>query len=202
MDRIKAIIKDIVKQYGINKVHYSLATLDEKLDIALKFNQKVDSNPEFLGYIDSIRSNLGGSDWAKSLGEAKGMFIEDNGGRVTAKKVLVVFIDDKSSSKDNDMEDSVRVLEDAGIRVIPIGLDQAEKAELETLTLVEEDVLMPPKDESPEETAKDIMDRALNGKCFSYFLKCLKDVVPEEREVSRRWRSETRKFGGKRADEG
>ena len=170
MDRIKAIIKDIVKQYGINKVHYSLATLDEKLDIALKFNQKVDSNSEFLGYIDSIRSNLGGSDWAKSLGEAKGMFIEDNGGRVTAKKVLVVFIDDKSSSKDNDMEDSVRVLEDAGVRVIPIGLDQAEKAELETLTLVEEDVLMPPKDESPEETAKDIMDRALNGKCFSCFL--------------------------------
>ena len=163
MKRTKAIIKEVVKQYGMNKVLYSLATLDDKLDIAVKFNQKVGSNSEFMGYVDSVPSKIGGSDLAKILEEAQTIFTEDNGGRVTAKKVLVVIIDGKSSSRVNDIEDAVRVVEDVGIRVIPVGIDQAEKAELETLTLVEEDVLMPSKDESPEDTAKEIMDRALNG---------------------------------------
>jgi len=164
MNKTKEIIKDIVKKYGINKVHYSLATLGDKLDIVLKFNVQVKSNEQFMGYVDSIPNVKGSSELAKALEESPSMFAEENGGRPNAKKILVVIIDNKSESSDNDIEDAVSIVQDAGIRVIPVGLDQADKVELYTVTFVEEDVLTPSNEETAEDIAKDIMDRALNGK--------------------------------------
>ena len=164
MNKTKEIIKEIVKTYGINKVHYSLATLGDKLDIALKFNLQVDSNAQFMAYVDSIPNVKGGSDLAKALEESPSIFAEDNGGRPNAKKILVVVVDNKSDSSENDIEDAVSVVEEAGIRVIPVGLDQADKTELQSTTLVEDDVLTPSNDDTPEDIAHDIMDRALNGK--------------------------------------
>lgn len=163
MKKTKEIIKEAVKKYGINKVHYSLATLGDKLNIALKFNLQVDSNAQFMAYVDSIPNVRGGSDLAKALEQSPSMFAEENGGRPTAKKVLVVIIDNKPDSSENDIEDAVSLVKDAGIRVIPVALDQADKMELEAVTLVEEDVLKPTNDETAENIAKDIMDRALNG---------------------------------------
>ena len=172
-----------MKKYGINKVHYSLATLKDKLEITLKFNLLVDSNSQFMAYVDSIPNLKGGADLAKALEDSPSMFTEENGGRPTAKKILVVVIDSKSDSSENDIEDAVSLVEDTGIRVIPVGLDQADKTELQTLTLVEEDVLTPSKDETPEDIAKDIMDRALNGErmicrmMINNFSACLCQVV-------------------------
>ena len=172
-----------MKKYGINKVHYSLATLKDKLEIAMKFNLLVGSNSQFMAYVDSIPNLKGGADLAKALEDSPSMFTEENGGRPTAKKILVVVIDSKSDSGENDIEDAVSLVEDTGIRVIPVGLDQADKTELQSLTLVEEDVLTPSKDETAEDIAKDIMDRALNGErmirrmMMNNFIACLCQVA-------------------------
>lgn len=176
LKKTKEVIKDIVKMYGINKVHYSLATFGDKLDIALKFNLKVDSNSQFMAYVDSVPNVKGRSDLAAALEASPSIFTEENGGRPSAKKVLVVVVDNKSESSENDIEDAVRLVKDAGVRLIPVGLDQADNTELQTLTLVEEDVLTPSRDEPADNIAKDIMDRALNGKyvnCIMNIEQCL-----------------------------
>lgn len=163
LKKTKEIIKNIIKKYGINKVHYSLGTLIRKLNIIVKFNKEVDSNSEFMALVDDIPTIKGGADLVKALGESPAMFTEENGGRPSAKKVLVVIIDNKSDSDDDDIKDAASLVKELGIRVIPVGLDEADKVELDKTTPVDEDVLIPSDDKPAEDIAKDIMDRALNG---------------------------------------
>lgn len=164
LKKTKDIIKDIIKKYGINKMHYSLGTLGSKLDIIVKFSEEVNNNDEFMAFVDNIPAVKGEFDLAKSLEETPAMFSEENGGRPNAKKILVVIIDNKSDSTGDEVEDTASLVKEAGVRVIPVGLDKADQVELDKTTTVEEDVLTLPDDKTSEEIAKDIMDRALNGK--------------------------------------
>lgn len=172
LKKTKEIIKNIVKKYGINKVHYSLGTLTRKLNIIVKFNEEVDSNSQFMVLVDNIPTIRGGSDLVKALGESPAMFTEDNGGRPSAKKILVVIIDNKSDSDDDDIKDAATLVKELGIRVIPVGLDKADKVELDKTTPVDEDVLTPSDDKTAEDIAKDIMNRALNGENIIFVNKC------------------------------
>ena len=144
-------------------MHYSVGTLIRKLNIIVKFNKEVDSNSEFMALVDDIPTIKGGADLVKALGESPAMFTEENGGRPSAKRVLVVIIDNKSDSDDDDIKDAASLVKELGIRVIPVGLDEADKVELDKTTPVDEDVLIPSDDKPAEDIAKDIMDRALNG---------------------------------------
>ena len=144
-------------------MHYSLGTLIRKLNIIVKFNEEVDSNSQFMALVDNIPTIRGGSDLAKALEESSTMFTEENGGRPSAKKILVVIIDNTLDSEDDDIEDAASLVKELGIRVIPVGLDKADKVELDKTTPVDEDVLTPSDDKTAEEIAKDVMDRALNG---------------------------------------
>ena len=144
-------------------MHYSLGTLIRKLNIVVKFNEEVDSNSQFMALVDNIPTIRGGSDLAKALEESPTMFTEENGGRPSAKKILVVIIDNKLDSEDDDIEDAASLVKELGIRVIPVGLDKADKVELDKTTPVDEDVLTPSDDKTAEDIAKDIIDRALNG---------------------------------------
>jgi len=163
LKKTKEIIKNVIKKYGINKMHYSVGTLIRKLNIIVKFNEEVDSNSQFMALVDSIPTIKGGSDLAKALEESPAMFTEENGGRPSAKKILVVIIDNKLDSNDDDIEDAASLVKELGIRVIPVGLDKADKVELDKTTAVDEDVLTPSDDKTAEGIAKNIMDRALNG---------------------------------------
>ena len=144
-------------------MHYSLGTFGSTLNPIVKFNRPVDSNAQFMALVDSLRSAQGGSDLAKAIEESPAMFTEENGGRPNAKKILVVIIDNKSDSTGDDTEDAAAVVREAGIRVIPVGLDRADRVELDKTTAVEEDVLTPPDSETAKDIAEDIMERALNG---------------------------------------
>ena len=163
LKKTKEIIKNVIKKYGINKMHYSLGMLIRNLNIIVKFNEEVDSNSQLMALVDSIATIKGGSDLANALEESPAMFTEENGGRPSAKKILVVIIDNKLDSDDDDIKDAASLVKELGIRVIPVGLDKADKVELDKTTPVDEDVLTPSDDETAEDIAKDIMDRALNG---------------------------------------
>lgn len=164
LKKTNEIIKDIVSKYGINKMHYSLGTFGSTLNVIIKFSRQVNSNAQFMGLVDTVREVPGSSDLAKALEESPAMFTEENGGRPNAKKILVVIIDNKSDSSSDDTEDAAAVAREAGIRVIPVGLDRADKGELQKTTAVEEDVLTPSDSDSAQNIAKDIIRRALNGK--------------------------------------
>lgn len=164
LKKTKDIIKDIVGKYGINKMHYSLGTFGSKLNVIIKFSRQVNSNAQFMRLVDSVRGVQRGSDLAKALEESSAMFTEENGGRPSAKKILVVIIDNKSDSSGDDTEDAAALVREAGIRVIPVGLDRADKGELDKTTAVEEDVLTPPGSDTAQNIAEDIIRRALNGK--------------------------------------
>lgn len=144
-------------------MHYSVGMLVRKLNVIVKFNEEVDSNSLLMTRVDNIPTIRGGSDLVKALEESPAMFTEENGGRPSAKKILVVIIDDKLDSNDDDIKDAASLVEELGIRVIPVGLDKADQVELVKTTPVDEDVLTPSDDKTAEDIAKDIMDRALNG---------------------------------------
>jgi len=163
LKKTKEIIKNVIRKYGINKMHFSLGTLIRKLNIIVKFNEKVDSNSQLMALVDNIPTIRGGADLAKALEESPAMFTEENGGRPSAKKILVMIIDDKLDSDDDDIEDAASLVKELGIRVILVGLDKADKVELDKTTTVDGDVLTPSDDKTAEDIAKDIMDRALNG---------------------------------------
>ena len=145
-------------------MHYSLGTFGSKLNVIIKFSRQVNSNAQFMRLVDSVRGVQRGSDLAKALEESSAMFTEENGGRPNAKKILVVIIDNKSDSSGDDTEDAAALVREAGIRVIPVRLDRADRGELDKTTAVEEDVLTPPDSDTAQNIAEDIIRRALNGK--------------------------------------
>lgn len=70
------------------------------------------------------------------------MFIEENGGWLNVKKILVVIIDNKLDSFGDDIEDVVVLVREVGIWVILVGFDRVDKGELDKMIVVEEDVLI------------------------------------------------------------
>ena len=159
----KDIIKEIVGKYGVNKIQYSVATFGSTLNRNLRFDLAVDSDERLLTAIDSLVNTNRGSALAEALEDSPKIFKEESGGRAEAKKILVLITDNKSDSFADDVEDAASKVIDEGIRVIAVGLDKADKVELDQTTPVGEDVLVPPTDETAENIAKDVMERVFNG---------------------------------------
>lgn len=78
----------------------------------------------------------------KVLEEFLVMFIEENGGWLNVKKILVVIIDNKLDSFGDDIEDVVVLVREVGIWVILVGFDRVDRGELDKMIVVEEDVLI------------------------------------------------------------
>lgn len=123
-------------------------------------------------FVDNIFIIRGGFDLVKVFGEFIVMFIEDNGGCFSVKKILVVIIDNKLDSDDDDIKDVVIFVKEFGIWVILVGFDKVDKVEFDKMILVDEDVLIFLDDKIVEDIVKDIMNRVLNGENIIFVNKC------------------------------
>ena len=86
--------------------------------------------------------------------------------RPDAKKVLVIIIDKKSGSTEDEVRQAAVLLENYKIRVIPVALGKdADVPELTNATLDKDDIVKADRKDDPEKIADEIMMKASE---FSY----------------------------------
>ena len=96
--------------------------------------------------------------------------------RPDAKKVLVIIIDKKSDSTEDEVRQAADLLENDKIRVIPVALGkEADIPELTNVTVDKNDVVKADKKVDPEKIADEIIMKA--SKCLYH------DQLVKQREV-------------------
>ena len=88
-------------------------------------------------------------------------------------QVLVVIVDQKSDSTEDELRTKVKPLESAGIHVIPVALGtEANTRELLFITPYDDNLITVKLTDEPDESAANLMDVVFKGlfaSIFSYF---------------------------------
>ena len=116
-------------------------------------------------FSDIIPKNTARAALNKVLTEAKRLFDNAAQSRPDARNVLVVIIDKKSGSTQEDLKRAAKDLELSDVSVIGVALgDEANKEELDILSPGKDDVIQANDTDGPKKIADDIMEKALRGK--------------------------------------
>lgn len=173
---MKDVVSQIVEMYGQERVLYSILVYGSVPDVKIQFNQRR-TDDQLVTFIKNI-NRVSGSALGPTLDKAKEAF--NQYGRPGARKVLVVITDRKSDSDAKVLQEKASLLEQAKIKVIPVGLgSEIDKKELQILTPREKDIITKPNTVSTEYLVDVIMRKGLEG--ISFFLLsylCLSGVIP------------------------
>ena len=161
---MKDVITDIMQNYSTNLIHYAVVLYGDQPLVVLKFSDGVTDPDQLAGIVSSAPEVPGNSALDKALQKAKQLFIEDDGVRPDARKVLVVITDDKSSGDEEVAKGIANDLTDKLVTIITVAVgEDASPKELESLTPTDEDSLNTTTDEDPGETGKQIIQTILKG---------------------------------------
>lgn len=94
--KMRDVIKRIIRQYGMRRIHYSVITYGDPPQIKLKFINNIKDDKALEAFIDTIAVNNAGGDLAAALQSAQRMFDEGESIRSGSKKVLVLITDKQS----------------------------------------------------------------------------------------------------------
>lgn len=164
--KMQDTIKEFIDRFGVQgRVHYALVTFGDPPTIHLQFSDKSASSSTLKGLIEEVPKPSKEAALDKALTTAKMLFSPDAGGRVDAKKILVVMTDRESDSSSEDAMKAYKQLEDEGIRVIAVPLgDEDNVNEVKTVVPIKEDVIKPNTTDEPRDIADKIIDNMLDGK--------------------------------------
>ena len=164
-EKTKEVIKAIVDSYSMNKLRYGVVVFGTSASVQISFEDDFPSDKDLKAFI----SGLSGPNELPALGEAlkKGKELFDNAKeRPNARKVLVVIMDKKSISELDDIKDSAKLLEEGGIKVIPVAIgDEVDHAELEATTSEKRNVVNASTDVDLTDLKTKIMNKVFKGKC-------------------------------------
>lgn len=94
--KMKEIIKRVIREYGKRRVHYSIVTYGNPPQIKLRFVNSITKDQTLERFVDTLTINGRGRDLSEALRTAQGLFDEAETIRSGAKKVLVVISDKRS----------------------------------------------------------------------------------------------------------
>ena len=133
-EKAQEVIKAIIDTYGMTKLRYGVIVFGSRASSRISFGDVFLSDENLKNMIGL----LSGPNELPALGEAlkKGKELFDNAEeRPNARKVLVVITDKKSTSRLDDLKGSAKLLEEDGIKVIPVAIgDEVDHAELKETT--------------------------------------------------------------------
>lgn len=163
--KMQDTIKEFVDRLGVHgKVHYALLTFGEPPTTHLQFGNKSASLTALKDLIEKVPLPSKEAALDKALSTAKMLFIPAAGGRVDAKKILVIMTDRESDSSREDAMKSSKQVTDEGIRVIAVPLgDEDNVNEVKTIVSIKEDVIKPNITDEPRDIADKIIDTILDG---------------------------------------
>ena len=158
--KMKDVIDEIVEMFGQERIHYSLIVFGSVPDVKIQFNDNLPTD-ELLKTLKSV-DRASGSALTATLQKAQEIFSKYS--RPGVRRVLVVITDAKSDSEENELREKASLLEQAQIKVIPVGLGgETDDAELETLTPRKKDVIIKPDTTPSKILVKVIMTKVIEG---------------------------------------
>lgn len=93
---MRDIIKRIIRQYGMRRIHYSVVTYGDPPQTKLRFINNIRNDETLERFIDTISVNNRGADLAGALRSVQRLFDEAETIRSGSKKVLVLITDKRS----------------------------------------------------------------------------------------------------------
>ena len=166
---MKDVITDVMQNYSTNLIHYAVVLFGDEPSVVLKFSDGVTDPDQLVSLVRSAPDVPGDSALDKALHKAKQLFVEDDGVRPGARKVLVVITDDDSSGDNDAAKGIANDLTDRLVTIITVAVgDDVSQKDLESLTPTGGDSLNTTTDEGPGETGKQIIKTILKGMCFFY----------------------------------
>lgn len=161
---MKDVITDIMQNYSTHLIHYAVVLYGDEPLVVLKFSDGVTDPDQLTEIVRSAPEVPGNSALDKALQKAKQLFVEDDGVRPDARKVLVVITDDKSSGDEEVAKGIANDLTDKLVTLITVAVgEDASPKELESLTPTDGASLNTTTNEDPGETGKQIIQTILKG---------------------------------------
>lgn len=164
-EKAKEVIKSIIDTYAMNKLRYGVIVFGSSASIKVSFGDDFPTDED----LKNVITILSGSNELPALDEAlkKGKeLFDDAQERPNARKVLVVITDKKSTSKLDDLKASAKMLQDNGIKVIPVAIgDEVDHVELEETTSDKTNVVNVTTDVDVIDLKEKIMSKVFKGKC-------------------------------------
>lgn len=161
-DTVRKIMNDF--GFGNGNIQYGAivygATIGTKLQLGDPSFKRIE---DLRDYIQKLSKQTSDPQIDKALQEALKIFQGPNA-RPGAKQVLIVLTDKKSTSTEEVIKTSARLLEDKDIRVIPVAVgSEADPEELRSITPYKRDVIQAKKDKEPWRLAREITIKILTG---------------------------------------
>ena len=168
-EKAKEVIKSIIDTYAMNKLRYGVIVFGSSASIKVSFGDDFPTDEN----LKNVITILSGSRERPALDDAlkKGKELFDEAPeRPNARKVLVVITDKKSTSKLDDLKDTAKMLQDDGIKVIPVAIgDEVDHVELEETTSDETNVVNVTTDVDVIVLKEKIMAKVFKGKCRKHY---------------------------------
>lgn len=156
---MKDTLLSIVSEHGAVNIHYTVMSYGSVTRTVVDFQDTFPDEQALLQKLESLSAVGGTPDLDLALEDAMKAF-ESPGARPDAKKVLVFLVDNKSGSTEEDVLKSAMLLEEAGVKVIPVGIgSEVNREELEKTTPLKGNIIEVPTEESPEKLGKKIIDK-------------------------------------------
>lgn len=170
--KMKNTIKSMAFIPGGHKLLFSVIVFGTAPSVRLKFSDRFVTRERFESVIDAIPRPTSGSDLGKALNEAAEMFYS-RGARPKAKKVVVVMMNNKSGANISDVLEATALLEAKEIAIVAVATgNSADVKELGAVTPHKDDVILSPRDESPQVLGERVLKKAMEGN-FVICFRCL-----------------------------
>ncbi len=162
-EKAKEVIKAIIDTYSMNKLRYGVIVFGSRASIRVSFGDDFPSDEGLKNVIDFLSGSKETPDLDDALKKGKELFDEAQE-RPNARKVLVVIIDKKSTSKLDDVKASAKLLQDDGITVIPVVIgDEVDPVECGEITPDKTNVVNVTTDVDVMELKEKIMAKVFKG---------------------------------------
>lgn len=168
--KMKDTMNVLVDNYGTKDARYSLITSGSEATTIIDFADDYKNTKGFKNALAIVQRPEGTPDLKKALDLAQVAF-EKAPPQLGAKKILVVFIDQRSVNYPQVLTTSGERLHKAGVVVVPVAVGSlADVGELTRLAPSKGVVIEVKSEEGADAIAQKIMSGAVQGECSHYFL--------------------------------
>ena len=166
---MKNIVKALVENYGMGKVRYGLIVFGGTASIKIDLHDNLPTEEELKNLVETVPRTTGGPALDKALEEANTLF--ETRARPNAKKVLVVIVDNKSTSKPEDVREVAKPIHDKNVLVIAINVgESADSSDMDNLIPNKENIMSVDTTDEPKEIADDIASVIDKGRITNEYL--------------------------------
>lgn len=161
-DKMKDTLDAIIKQYGTDQIRYAVITFGSTSSVIVNFGD--DSGKDALRTIVKQLSRPAGDPDIKNVLKRAESLFENASPSPGTRKILVIFIDKKSTNSRIDIKEAAKPLIDKNVTIVPAAVgSEVDVDEIELLPPNKNYIAVCPIPE-PETWPDKIIDKALKGK--------------------------------------